>query len=94
MYKFELQKGKTYRVHWKTQSGNYRWYVKEFTAQFLGWFASYEGQPNDMAHWSFRPDAGSSDCHKNSILWFEQVEDGKRQLPKSLGPLDKYKLPA
>jgi hypothetical protein len=97
----KLEIGALYRVQFKSQSGNHRWYMREMTAVYLGF-----NQSKTERLFSLRPKAGTTAL---SIRWnpLEDWElllskdevmglrDGIRdknlpvQLSRSLGPTEK-----
>lgn len=76
---FTFVPGKTYKVGYKQQSGNNRWYEWEMTAQFL-----HLGE-HDRMYFSGRPAWGTSYLDPQSpIIRAEQVADGVRKRPRRL----------
>lgn len=80
-YKIKLEEGITYRLIYKSQSGNYRWYRYEAIAKYIG-----RGMQEDDEAFSFRPLAGTSDIkHENILEAYEMPRTTEPRLPKRLG---------
>jgi hypothetical protein len=63
----QLVQGQKYKVTYRQQSGNYRWYEWSMTAQFLG-FQS-EGRGSEVVTtWSLRPLAGTTELPMRDII--------------------------
>jgi hypothetical protein len=86
----QLKKGHLYRLVYKLQSGNYRWYKYEATMTYLG-----PGRFEEF--FNLRPLAGTQSLPKNSILEAEDLgeshgrDDSRHRLKRSLGPIPKEK---
>lgn len=88
--RIELKKGHLYRLVYKLQSGNYRWYKYEATMTFL----DMDSRNGDTI-WNLRPLAGTQTLAYDLILEAEDLgatqgrSDHRHRVKKSLGPIQK-----
>lgn len=78
--------GHRYRIRYKSQSGNYRWYAWEAVVTYLGL-----GGPSGDDHWFHcRPKADTGSIPQADLLAFEEVgADVSNRPPRRLkGALD------
>lgn len=88
----KLQAGNLYRLRYRLQSGNYKWYVWEMTAVYIG-----SEQGGYKQHFSLRPHAGSTQIQTSHIHEVELVAERvdarsstvKTVMPKRIGPVRK-----
>lgn len=73
----EMDEGKTYKVTYKQQSGNYRWYKWEMYATYLGYVPSRVAEV-----FSLRPLSGTTDIPRENILSVEEVPHHHHKKPK------------
>jgi hypothetical protein len=77
----KLIEGVMYRVLYKSQSGNYRWYKYEMFASFVG----ADSYGNLL--WSLRPEAGTQQMVREQLLEaYEMPRTTAARMPKRLGP--------
>jgi hypothetical protein len=85
-----LKRGHLYRLTYRLQSGNGRWYKYEATMTYLG----RASQTKDTL-WNLRPIAGTQTLPTNDILAAEDLgasgmrDDHRHRAKKSLGSIPK-----
>lgn len=76
----EMVRGRYYSVVFKQQAGNYRWYTKRFSGQFL---YIEKNEFEHLAYFSLRPKAGTSDMRVENIVSVVPAANGQVLLPES-----------